>query len=182
MTREYQTLAAQRQPGPQLRDVQPQPVLSRIRVFVLWALIAGLLGTGAELLVSGHTEDVLQWAPLGLILFCLLVLLWHALARSAASIRVLQLTMILFIIVGVAGLALHWKGKMEFKREMDPSLTGVELFLEAMKSQSPPALAPGILIQMALLGLIYTYRHPASVSSKDGSSERTASRKTRSTI
>jgi hypothetical protein len=149
-----------------------ESLLSRIRGFVLGALLLGIAGTGAELLVVGHTEDALQWAPLIMILLSLLVLAWHAAARSATSVRVLQAIMILFIVAGATGLVAHWQGKMEFKREMDPSLSGAKLFLEAMKSQSPPALAPAILIQLALLGLTYAYR-PALGSPKNASPTRT---------
>jgi hypothetical protein len=166
------------------KEHRAESLLSRIRGFVLAALVLGIVGTGAELLVAGHTDDTLQWAPLILILLSLLVLAWHAMARNAATVRVLQGVMILFVVAGGVGLVAHWKAKMEFKREMDPSLSGTKLFLEAMKSQSPPALAPGVLIQMALLGLTYTYRHPATGSPKSTAPTRTAALKTntRSTI
>lgn len=146
-----------------------ESLLSRIRGLVLGALVLGIVGTGAELLVAGHTEDALQWAPLLLIALCLIVLAWHAVTRSGVSIRILQAVMILFAVAGAAGVAAHWQGKFEFKREMDPSLSGAKLFVEAMKSQSPPALAPGVLIQMALLGWAYTYRHPALGPPRSGS-------------
>jgi len=29
-----------------------------------------------------------------------------------------------------------------------------------MTAKTPPALAPGAMIQLGLLGLVYTYRHP----------------------
>ena len=131
-------------------------VLSKIRRLVLSALLLALLGTGAELLLVGHTEDRLQWTPLLLILLCLIALTWNAVSRSVASIWLLQGTMALFLLGGVTGLVVHWQGKIEFKRETDSSLSGAKLFFEAMKSQSPPALAPGVFILMALLGLAYT--------------------------
>jgi hypothetical protein len=68
--------------------------------------------------------------------------------------------MLLFVLSGATGIVLHCRAKIEFKREVDPSLGGVGLFWEAMKSQAPPALAPGVMIQMGLLGLAYIYRHP----------------------
>jgi hypothetical protein len=30
-----------------------------------------------------------------------------------------------------------------------------------MKAKAPPALAPASMIQLGLLGLLYTYRHPS---------------------
>lgn len=104
---------------------------------MLGALLLGIVGTGTELLVAGHTEDYLQWGPLLLILLCLGVSAWHGIARSAASVRGLQAIMVLFFLGGATGLLVHWKGKVEFKRDIDLSLSGTRLFLEAMKSQSP---------------------------------------------
>jgi hypothetical protein len=42
---------------------------------------------------------------------------------------------------------------------MYPSRSGFELFREAMMGATP-ALAPGSMIQIALIGLAYSYRHP----------------------
>jgi hypothetical protein len=142
-----------------------------MRLWLLSALLVALVGTGAELLLVGHVEDSWQLAPLGLIASCLVILTWHAVAPGAASIRIFQAVMVLFLLAGGVGLGLHWQAKVEFKSEMDPSLSGIQLWWEAMKSQSPPALAPAIMIQIALLGMAYTYRHPALGSKpKRGSS------------
>jgi hypothetical protein len=43
---------------------------------------------------------------------------------------------------------------------MYPSLTGFELFREAI-SGATPTLAPGAMLHLGLLGLLYTFRHPA---------------------
>jgi hypothetical protein len=34
--------------------------------------------------------------------------------------------------------------------------------MKAIHSKAPPALAPAAMIQMGLLGLLYTYKHPRS--------------------
>jgi hypothetical protein len=128
---------------------------------LLCILLFGFLGIGAELLLTDHTEDLLQWIPLILIAMALIVLGWHAADRRALSLRVFRGTMFLFIISGVAGVLLHYRGKAEFQLEMDPSLEGTALFRKAIRTKSPPALAPGVMIQFGLLGLAYTYRHPA---------------------
>ena len=135
--------------------------LAILRRFLLALFLFGLLGLVAELLQVKHTEDAWQWAPLLLILASLLVLGWHAADRRATSLRVFQGTMILFLLSGVAGVLLHYQGRAAFQLESSPSLSGLNLFWEAMQTQSPPALAPGIMIQMGFLGLLYTYRHPA---------------------
>jgi hypothetical protein len=69
--------------------------------------------------------------------------------------------MIAFIAAGFAGFYFHYQGSVEFKLESNPSLAGWRLFWEAIRAQAPPALAPGIMIQLGLIGLVYTYRHPA---------------------
>jgi hypothetical protein len=69
--------------------------------------------------------------------------------------------MVAFIAAGLAGVYLHYQGSVEFKLESNPSLAGWQLFWQAIRSKTPPALAPGVMIQLGLIGLAYTYRHPA---------------------
>jgi hypothetical protein len=57
------------------------------------------------------------------------------------------------------GMGLHQSANAEFEQEMDPSLTGMKLFRESL-SGATPALAPGTMIQLGLIGLVYAYRHP----------------------
>jgi hypothetical protein len=89
--------------------------------------------------------------------------------------RVFQATMLLFVISGFAGLFLHYQGNVEFELEMYPSLKGLELFRKAIKGTTPPTLAPGTMIQLGLLGLAYTYRHP--VFSKSAGKNQTITEK-----
>jgi hypothetical protein len=138
------------------------PVPHRLRRFLFFILLLALVGTGAELFLVGHTEDAWQWVPVLLIPLAILLLAWMAAAPTAKLVRAWQGFMFLFLVSGFLGLGLHWKSKLEFKKETDPSLTGMKLFWEAMKPQSPPALAPGIMLQIGLLGLAYAYRHPAA--------------------
>jgi cation transport ATPase len=132
-----------------------------LRSLVLAILVLGIAGTGAELLLVDHTEDAWQWIPLGLLLVSLFVIVWQLLRPRARSVRALQLTMASFVASGLAGLLLHAQAKLEFTEEVHPELSGMALFWESMKTQSPPTLAPGMMIQMGLLGLAYTHRHPA---------------------
>jgi hypothetical protein len=135
--------------------------LAAIRTFILIILILALVGTGVELMLVDHTEDFWQLIPLLLITLSCVSLLWHTAIRRAVSMRIFQAIMILFIISGGVGTWLHYQAKVEFKLETNPSLAGMELFWAAIKGVAPPALAPGMMIQMGLLGLAYTYRHPA---------------------
>jgi hypothetical protein len=140
-------------------------IVSLIRAMLLTIFILGSVGSGAELLLLNHFESLLQWIPLLLILLSFVVLGWHAVRRTPASTRAIQGAMIAFIAAGFAGFYFHYQGSAEFKLESNPSLAGWQLFWEAIRGKAPPALAPGVMIQLGLVGLAYTYRHPALLAS-----------------
>jgi hypothetical protein len=137
------------------------PTLAWIRRLLLFVLLLGMLGTGAELLFQRHFEDSSQLIPLVLIGVALSATLWHLLRRGPGSLRVLQITMVFFIAAGLLGMYLHYGANVEFQREVDPSIVGTALFWKAMAAKTPPALAPGSMAHLGLIGLAYTYRHPA---------------------
>jgi hypothetical protein len=56
---------------------------------------------------------------------------------------------------------LHYRANVEFQREVDPSIAGRALLVKAMKAKAPPALAPGTMTQLGLIGLAYAYRYPS---------------------
>ena len=132
-----------------------------MRGLVLAAFLVGVFGTAAELLLVGHIKGFWQWLPLLLMGFSLAPLALYVPTRSALCLRAFQFVMILFFASGLVGLFLHYDGKVEFKHESDPSLSGWPLFRDAMKSAVPPALAPAAMIQFGILGLAYAHRHPA---------------------
>ena len=134
-------------------------VLSAIRRMLMATLLFGLLGIGIELMLLEHTEGFWQRVPLALVLISFLVLGWYAVGRSGASLRCFQGTMLLTLCSGFAGLFLHYQGNVEFELEMYPTRTGWELFWESMKGATP-ALSPGTMLVLGMLGLTYTYRHP----------------------
>ena len=140
---------------------EPATVFPAIRPLLLAILLVGMLGTEAELLLIGHDEDAPQLIPLIGIAVAVAVIVWHVVDRRAASVRALQLTMLLLVGTGVAGVVLHLRGSMAFQLETDASLSGLQLFWKAIRAKSPPALAPGIMAQLGLLGLVYAHRHPA---------------------
>jgi hypothetical protein len=115
---------------------------------------------GAELILLQHTGSVWELIPLVLIGLVLVVLAWHVITKHPTSVRAVQTIMGLFLIAGVAGIALHYQSSMEFKLETNPALSGWPLFWAVMTAKTPPALAPGAMIQLGLLGLVYTYCHP----------------------
>lgn len=131
-----------------------------IRRILLGALVLSLVGTEAELLLLEHFDGATQYLPLVALAVSLLALGWYGVSRRRASIRAVRLCMFLCIALGVVGLALHFKGNVEFEREMTPDIAGIALFKAAMMGATP-ALAPGAMIQLGLIGLAWTFRHPA---------------------
>jgi hypothetical protein len=137
------------------------PVLRQLRTLLLAVVAIGMAGTAVDLLLLEHYEDVWQIPPLIVVGLGLAVVAWAWLSGSATAIRALRITMVLFLVTGVAGLCLHYNGNTEFQHEMDPSLEGWALFVKVVRAKAPPALAPAAVIQTGLLGLLYTFRHAA---------------------
>ena len=134
-------------------------IASHLRKFLLWLLVLALFGTAAELAITGHYEGLAQKAPLAVIALCLVAAGWLAAAGSKASLAAFRAVMVISMLSGIVGIGLHYKGKVEFQLETNRSLAGWELFIKAMKAKNPPILAPGIMVQVGLLGLIYAYRY-----------------------
>jgi len=139
-------------------------VVARMRRLLLLILGLGMVGTGADLLLIEHYDGAWQLPPLVLIAIALGLVMWVA-VRSVAvgwpAILALRVTMTVFVCAGITGVLLHYNGNREFQKELDPSLSGWPLFAKVVTAKSPPALAPGAMVQLGLLGLLYTYRHPA---------------------
>ena len=146
------------------RPIRPErshdgSTLAALRGSVLVVFVLGVVGTGAELLLLGHTEGSWQWAPIVLLAASLVVLGWRVVRRGSTTLRLFQGTMAMFVLSGGLGLWLHYQGNREFELEMYPSLQGFDLFTESVTGATP-TLAPGVMLQLGLLGLAYTYRHP----------------------
>lgn len=131
-----------------------------LRRFLLAVFLIGAVGTAGELLLVEHFEDPWQYTPLVLIGASLVVLGVHRLAPRRATLQAFRVLMPLFAIAGVGGVMLHYRANVEFVAETYPDLLGWRLFWESVRGVSPPSLAPGAMIALALSGLGYTYRHP----------------------
>jgi hypothetical protein len=136
------------------------PVLRRL----LLALLAfGLVGTTIELLLLHHYESPSMAIPLVLNIVALVVLGLDVVVGRAATLYTLRVMMAALVAAGGIGVVLHYQGNLAFQIEMDPSQSSWTLFTKVMTAHAPPALAPGVMAQLGLLGLIYTYQHPALV-------------------
>ena len=137
------------------------PTLSKIRTFLLLVIAGGTVAMAVDLLLIGHYEDSNQLIPLAVGAVGLLVMLAVATRPGVTTIRVMQFVMLCFIGTGVIGVTLHFQANAEFQREIDPAISTRDLVWKVVEATAPPALSPGVLVQLGLLGLVYTYKHPA---------------------
>jgi hypothetical protein len=135
--------------------------LTMMRRLLLMLLMVAMVGTAADLVLLDHFESVWQIVPLAVIALGIASALAAAAHQGARTLTLMRLAMALFIGAGLIGIGLHYAGNNEFQRELDPDLRGWTLFVKSVTSKAPPALAPAGMIQMGLLGLLYTYQHPA---------------------
>jgi hypothetical protein len=114
--------------------------------------MAGML---VELILLEHTEGFWQKLPLALLAAGLLAVLVEARARVWQSTAAVRLVMVLFLVAGAIGLYQHYAGNLEFERELNPTRRGWDLAWQTLKGATP-ALAPGAMIYLGLIGFAYT--------------------------
>lgn len=131
-----------------------------LRQLMLAIVFIGIVGLEVELALLRHAESLTQWIPHVALIIGLLAAVAVYSRPGVATLRAFQGVMLIFVVVGALGVFLHLKGNVEFALERDPSLTGTQLIWKALRGATP-TLAPGALAQLALLGLLYTYKHPA---------------------
>ena len=131
-----------------------------LRRGLLLIFVLGSLGLGTELLLLNHFEEWRQQVPLVLLALGLIWLAARMFYRGAIILRLFRWTMLAFVLGGIVGLWFHLSANMEFELEMYPTMSGLELLSKAL-SGAMPALAPGALVQLGLIGFLYTYHHPA---------------------
>ena len=134
--------------------------LASIRQLLLAALAIGVVGTSGELILLRHFDEPAQWIPVVALAAAVPILLWHAAASSAATVRTLQALMLVFVVLGVIGVGLHYDGNVEFERELHPGERGWE-FVRKTVAGATPVLAPGSMVLLGLIGLAHAYRHPS---------------------
>jgi hypothetical protein len=131
-----------------------------LRRWILIILVLGLLGTVTELVLLEHYEQPLQFVPLVLIVAALGVLWWEFRRRDVASRRAMQIVMALFVLAGFGGFAAHFYGSAEYQLELNPDMSNWELLEKILRAKAPPLLAPGMMLQLGLLGLAYVFSDP----------------------
>lgn len=128
-----------------------------LRRFLAAIFLLGSLGLAAELILVGHVDDRWQLIPFALLAGGVATLVWDATRPNAWSVTLFRVAAVLLMAGGFLGLFLHYQSNVEFELEMYPDLSGFRLVREALTG-AIPALAPGALIQLGLVGLAYTYQ------------------------
>jgi len=131
--------------------------IDRLRRWILVVLVLGLLGTVTELILLEHYEKPVQLVPVVLIALALAVIVWHVMNRDAGSRFAFVAVMALFVLAGFAGFTAHFIGSAEFQLELDPAMSTWTLVEKVLRAKAPPLLAPGMMLQLGLLGLAYVY-------------------------
>jgi hypothetical protein len=147
-------------------DVQPPPAGAQsiqvdrttlLRGWILAILLLGLVGTVTELVLLEHYEKPLQLVPLVLIAAALVSTGWELRRHDLASRRAMQIVMALFVLAGFAGFVAHFHGSAEYQLELNPDMSNWELLDKILRAKAPPLLAPGMMLQLGLLGLAYAF-------------------------
>lgn len=139
----------------------PEATIATLRTLLLAILLFGMIGTATELILIDHHEDAWQWIPI-LVLGAGVLAGGAMLAAGSRAPRALtygfRAVMVLLILSGGLGSALHFQANREFKLEMDPSLSGFALFSSVIRAKTPPSLAPGTMVLLGLVGLASAFR------------------------
>lgn len=138
----------------------PRETLPTIRALLAALWMSAAFGIAAELLLLEHTEDTWQIVPLAVLGAGAAGLTWALVSKRAAAIRTFQGLMLVTLGSAIAGLWLHYVANTEFARELNPDLAGWALLWKSIHGTSPPSLAPGAMAVVALVGLVWSYRHP----------------------
>lgn len=133
-----------------------QPVVGKL---ITATLFIQLVGIAAELILLEHYEDFWQIVPIVLIGTGFIASIFSIFYSNTFIKSAFLATMALIIISGFVGSWQHFSANLEFEQEMYPSLSGIDLWWEALKGATP-ALAPGSMIGIGLIGILYIRYKP----------------------
>ena len=125
-----------------------------LKYVILYTLTFFSFGSIIELYLIKHYEDVIQIIPI----FCLgvslgsLIILYFRVSKLTINLFKASLSVISF--VGLLGVILHLNSNFQFEKEMRPSSSTMDLFIESL-SGALPALAPLNLVLLAMVGYSY---------------------------
>jgi hypothetical protein len=135
-------------------------VVAFIRRGLIFIFLFGVTGTAIELVLLEHLDGWKQWVPVALLALGVLQGAWVAIWPRPVALRAFNLLLATYLIAGAVGTWFHYAGNVEWELERTPEIAGLALFRAAMEGATP-ALAPGTMIQLGLIGLLFAWRHPA---------------------
>ncbi len=131
------------------------------RRYLLYILLFGAVGLLAELYLLDHYDDWKQWVPLVLLVSGTLAGVWLRVGPSRAAVRAFRVLFVAYVPAGLLGVYFHFRSNVEFELELHPNFSGLELATESL-SGAMPALAPGAMILLGMLGILVALQHPAA--------------------
>lgn len=134
-------------------------ILTRLRQFLLIISAGVFVMTVTELVFLGHWNETIQFLPFALSTLGLTTLALVYFRPSHTSLTVMHWSMIVIGVCSFIGFYMHLSINYRFWLEIEPSATTWEL-IKATLEGGNPALAPGILLLGAVIGLAAIYRHP----------------------
>lgn len=130
--------------------------MRRLKLFLVLIFLVGTIGVSAELALIGHVEGTVQWVPFVLLGLAVLAIGAHAARPTPRLLLPVRAACSLLVVGSVLGIYFHLDGNAEFERERDPDGRGVSYWM-TVASGATPALAPGALAQIGLIGLAYAW-------------------------
>ena len=131
-----------------------------LRQGLLLIFVLGSIGLVAELLLLEHFKEWRQQLPLVLLVSGQVLVAVNLVCRQPVVLRIFRLAMLAYVLAGFVGVWFHFDANLDFELEMYSKLSGWDLLFRAAHG-ALPVLAPGALVQLGLIGLLYSHRHPA---------------------
>lgn len=121
---------------------------------VLGLVSLGCVGILVELLLTGHYEGPGQMAALAFSFFLLVLTGAGAFYPNHPILRLLPAGCVVVTMGSVLGVGLHLDSSLSMQLDLHPELAAVDRWLAALRTQSPPALAPFVLALLASLAAV----------------------------
>ena len=134
-------------------------ILTQFRRFLLLLAASMCLGTIAELWLTNHMENPIQFVPFVGCSLGFLAVGWVLLRPQRRAILALRGVMLLVALAGAFGTFEHLEHNLDFAREIKAEQAAAAPLWSALTGANPP-LAPGLLAVTALVAVAATYRHP----------------------
>lgn len=117
-------------------------------------IAALLFGLALELWLIEHYEDVLQFIPLLCVALASVLLIADRYSNAIWIRSAFKALIVINAICAVIGVYLHLKANFEFEKEIYVNETTLNLLINSF-SGALPVFAPGSLLILSLLGMLY---------------------------